>query len=280
VAACFFSCLVLRGRPFQRSMAENQERSAPPTGRRRKKKQPQELAWEWCLSLEDRAFLVTPNLNEDLEQLRHELVLKRWRAVWAAGVQGLVAALCIFSYVGRPSRMVLSVSALQMFLAMLGLRGAMMLRGCIVAVHLMLMSGMTGAYLLANAVQALFVKDSMLYGSVLSAMSLVILLCLIFNMHLGMALLEYHHALAAQMSSDESGSEEDEVDVEAACARAAPLSLEPRCCICMDRLKDGVITPCGHKCICTLCGERLMARGVGCPVCRRPIVSVVRVYES
>merc|ERR1711993_163394 len=42
------------------------------------------------------------------------------------------------------------------------------------------------------------------------------------------------------------------------------------CCICMEKRKDAVFTPCGHRVACVSCGDRLKSSR-NCPVCRQDI---------
>lgn len=47
---------------------------------------------------------------------------------------------------------------------------------------------------------------------------------------------------------------------------------DPDCVACQDTLKDTIISPCGHFCLCSACCEKLGT----CPMCRREIACVVR----
>ena len=49
------------------------------------------------------------------------------------------------------------------------------------------------------------------------------------------------------------------------------------CVVCLDEAKSHALVPCGHKCVCGPCGERL-AQG-HCPVCRTAVTMSMRVWE-
>lgn len=64
-------------------------------------------------------------------------------------------------------------------------------------------------------------------------------------------------------------------------AAVGPRVLDPaqRCVICLDAAKTHLIHPCGHKCICEGCVTSVRRELRKCPVCRRYVLHIIRVFE-
>lgn len=58
--------------------------------------------------------------------------------------------------------------------------------------------------------------------------------------------------------------------------RLSRLPEELQCSICMYQESNAAVVPCGHTVACVRCLERCNA----CPVCRKPIESILRLYRS
>lgn len=57
-------------------------------------------------------------------------------------------------------------------------------------------------------------------------------------------------------------------------------SREKDCVVCMDEERNCVLHPCHHMCTCTTCGRLLLKRQDACPICRKHISSIFRVFHS
>ncbi|MBN3305900.1 NEU1B ligase, partial [Amia calva] len=60
----------------------------------------------------------------------------------------------------------------------------------------------------------------------------------------------------------------------------AAVSKNGECTVCFDQEVDTVIYTCGHMCLCNDCGLKLKKQIHSCcPICRRPIKDVIKIYR-
>ncbi|KAL7210933.1 hypothetical protein ACSBR2_013920 [Camellia fascicularis] len=52
------------------------------------------------------------------------------------------------------------------------------------------------------------------------------------------------------------------------------------CCVCLEMQVDALLYRCGHMCTCFKCAHELQWSSSKCPICRAPIVDVVRAYVN
>jgi hypothetical protein len=73
----------------------------------------------------------------------------------------------------------------------------------------------------------------------------------------------------------------------AASASAAPappvVPIRRECCVCLDASSPEALMalyPCGHRCCCAECADKLLRQARPCPKCRAPLQGAMRVYDD
>jgi hypothetical protein len=51
------------------------------------------------------------------------------------------------------------------------------------------------------------------------------------------------------------------------------------CSVCIMKRDLLAIVPCGHKCVCEPCSQRVIAKDNQCPICRNSITTCIQVYD-
>lgn len=55
---------------------------------------------------------------------------------------------------------------------------------------------------------------------------------------------------------------------------------EAECLVCLTEIKDTLIMPCCHLCICGECGKNLVKAKHTCPICRGNIASLIPMKNA
>ena len=55
-----------------------------------------------------------------------------------------------------------------------------------------------------------------------------------------------------------------------------------QCCFCLENKSESVFIPCGHRCVCFKCGEKIMkSQNKKCPICQEEAFYLLKkVYDS
>lgn len=66
-------------------------------------------------------------------------------------------------------------------------------------------------------------------------------------------------------------------------AQSAPepptLTAPEACCICLGAPRECAFTPCGHRCVCRVCGNFAVSTDRRCPICRVTATRVLRIID-
>eukprot|EP00439_Symbiodinium_sp_Y106_P064570 s2395_g10.t1 len=217
--------------------------------------------------------------DEELEELREDLLKRRDTAIVACAVEILVSVASMALYDIRRSIIVPIANSVLAVLASYGLVGALALQLPKIQVHGVVTTGLLIACLVNFLCEALLTHAGLGTDTLPGWLVLLFLfvpysinlVCSILSLMLGQRLSEF-----LDLEDDKSGLLSD-----AGLAEQAQLVAgEERCCACMERRKDAVITPCGHRAVCMSCATILKARGRKCPICRQTIDQVIRVFDS
>jgi len=58
------------------------------------------------------------------------------------------------------------------------------------------------------------------------------------------------------------------------------ISKETLCIICCDKVVSPLFYPCGHRVCCQECAEKVKQITKICPICRKPVKEIVKVYST
>lgn len=79
-------------------------------------------------------------------------------------------------------------------------------------------------------------------------------------------LLQEIYGLENKNSDSKAGSFDDDVD-----------DCGADCVVCMCDLRDTIILPCRHLCLCYACAESLRYQANNCPICRAPFIALLQI---
>jgi len=52
------------------------------------------------------------------------------------------------------------------------------------------------------------------------------------------------------------------------------------CVVCLIDEKTSIMIPCGHKCICKICGDKIRVTSNKCPMCNQAVIHVLhKIYD-
>jgi len=216
--------------------------------------------------------------DQNLERLKKLTLNRRDSAILSCGVEIAVSLAAISLYDLRRSILVPIVNIGLASLSLIGLCGALKLELRQIQIHGAVTTGLIIACLLNFLAEALLTRTG--FGS--AAMPSWVVLTVFFipyslNLVCSIISLLLGDAFAKFLALEEQKS--DLAPTELIEQQAQEYRGSDMCCICMERRKDAVFTPCGHRVVCVNCGDRLKSSRK-CPICRQDIHTVVRIFDS
>lgn len=223
--------------------------------------------------------VLTSTESPPLEKLRQDLLVHRDTAIIGCFTEIGVSAFSIVLYDIRRSILVPIVNTGLALLAAIGLHGALTLSIRRIQAHAIITSGLLIACLLNFFAEALLTEAGIGSAS-LPGWVVLLLLVVPYSVNLFCSLLSLRLLSTLwdfQSLEEQSGGILSPQQIE---QQAIQMSGQDMCCVCMDRPKEAIFTPCGHRSVCHECGIALQDLGRRCPVCRASIGAVVRVYDT
>lgn len=226
-----------------------------------------------------RNFVLTVHADPAFEGLRQSTMKRRDTAVYACMLEIVVSIASMALYDLRRSILILVMNGALTVLSCIGLKGAMTVNLRQIQIHGIITTGLIIATILNFLCEAVL-SSTGIGSSTLPPWVVLTALLVPYSLNLACSLvnLALGSSLADLLELEEQNSgllPEEQLE-----QQAEELRGQDQCCVCMTRSKDAVLTPCGHKAMCVSCGEQLKARGRNCPLCRRRIDGVVRVYDA
>lgn len=84
---------------------------------------------------------------------------------------------------------------------------------------------------------------------------------------------------ASTVAKDESASVQSKRQLRRGHSEPAEPSKPDSCCICFSMPRECAFTPCGHRCVCRMCGIAAVRSDRRCPICRAVAGRVLRILD-
>jgi len=84
---------------------------------------------------------------------------------------------------------------------------------------------------------------------------------------------------ASTVGKDESPSVPSKRQLRQSHSEPAEPSKSDLCCICFSMPRECAFTPCGHRCVCRMCGIAAVRSDRRCPICRAVAGRVLRILD-
>jgi len=155
-----------------------------------------------------------------------------------------------------------------LFLAGIGLYGAMKIHLCFVGTHGILSVSGLGTFFVFLVLELLFFPGRDDDSKLMAVMALPYLVDLIVGISSVLLYAKMKEALTRELFPFGQQGLVTE-----------PLLLHPgeQCAVCQDKKNECAFYPCGHKCVCKGCAN-LLVHGL-CPLCRKTVRDYIVVYE-
>jgi len=226
-----------------------------------------------------KTVMFDPDRNDAWKGMAKEVLLRRDSAIIGCSIEIIVSLGAIVLYDLRRSIVIPILNTGLAALSGIGLQGALTLTLWKIQVHGIITTGLMIAALLNFCCEALFTHAGMGSES-LPGWFVLALLFIPYSLNLFCSflslLLQASLSDLLELEEQTSGlAEQGQIE-----EQVSQLTGTETCCVCMDRRKDAVFTTCGHKACCIVCAQQLHARGRSCPVCRKFIGGVVKVFDT
>lgn len=205
----------------------------------------------------------------ELAQLRDDMLRRRDIAIPACMLEVFVALISTCLYFLRRTFVVVLLNVVIITLALIGLVGAIQCRRSFIFLHAVVTCGLLASSIVFTLLEFAFTSKSDATGLPDGVVLILFILpysldlaCSVMNLRLGLA-------LESLLERDPFSAEKLQTVIESA---------DGTCCICMVAASNSAFFPCGHKCCCSDCAQKMHGRR--CPICRVSVRSSMRIYES